>query len=346
MKQYRLSELACALDATVTGDDNILITSIATLKSAQSGQISFLSNPKYRPQLLDSQASAYLLREQDLEGFSGNAIVVKDPYVSYAILAQLLDSTPLPSDSIHPTAVIAPSATIGNNVCIGANTVIEADVVIGDNCYLGPNGFVGQATTIGNGTKTWANVSIYHGVIIGSDCLLHSGCVIGSDGFGFAPNNGQWYKIPQTGGVILGSRVEIGANTTIDRGALDSTEIGDGCILDNQVHIGHNVVLGKHCAVAANSAFAGSSNIGDHVIIGGACAISGHLTIVNEVTITGMSMVIKSIDTAGVYSSGMPAQSNREWRKNGARYRQLDAMAKRLKQVENQLKADSSRHDI
>jgi len=340
MKQYCLSELASVLGASVVGDENILVTSIATLKSAQSGQISFLSNPKYRSQLLESQASAFLLREQDLEGFDGNAIVVNDPYVAYAIIAQTLDSTPLPSDTIHSTAVISARAKLGNNVCIGANTVIEDDAVIGDDCHIGANNFVGKGATIGSRTNTWANVSIYHHVMIGSDCLLHSGCVIGSDGFGFAPNNGQWYKIPQTGSVTLGNRVEIGANTTIDRGALDNTSIGDGCIIDNQVHIGHNVVMGKHCAVAANAAFAGSSLIGDNCIFGGACAISGHLTLVNDVTITGMSMVIKSIDTAGVYSSGMPAQSNREWRKNGARYRQLDAMAKRLKQVENQLKAD------
>jgi len=340
MKKYRLSELACALDATIVGDENVLITSIATLKSAQSGQISFLSNPKYRSQLFESNASACLLREQDLEGYRGNAIVVKDPYVGYAILAQMLDSTPLPSTSIHPSAVISPSATIGVNTCVGANTVIEADAIIGDNCYLGANGFVGQGAVIGAGTKTWANVTIYHRVTLGDNCLLHSGSVIGSDGFGFAPNKGQWFKIPQTGGVIVGNNVEIGANTTIDRGALDSTIVGDGCILDNQVHIGHNVIMGQSCAVAANSVFAGSTQIGDNCIIGGACAISGHLTIANEVTITGMTMVIKNIDSAGVYSSGMPSQTNKEWRKNGVRYRQLDAMAKRLKQVENQLKAD------
>ncbi len=340
MKTYRLSELAAALDATVVGDESVLITSIATLKSAQSGQISFLSNPKYRAQLTDSKASACLLREQDLDGYEGNAIVVKDPYMGYAKLAQLLDSTPLPSTNIHPTAVIDESAVIGKHACIGANTVIEAGAVIGDNCHLGANGFVGQNTVVGAGCKTWANVSFYHGVTIGSDCLFHSGCVIGSDGFGFAPNKGQWFKIPQTGGVIIGNNVEVGANTTIDRGALDATQVDDGCILDNQVHIGHNVLLGKHCAVAANTVFAGSTQVGDNCIIGGACAISGHLTIVNGVTITGMTMVIKDIDSAGVYSSGMPSQTNKEWRKNGVRYRQLDAMAKRLKRVENQLNAE------
>lgn len=340
MKQYRLSELAAALDASVVGDEQLLITSIATLKSAQPGQISFLSNPKYRAQLTQSKAGAVLLRHTDLEGFSGNAIVVEDPYVGYARLAQLLDSTPLPSDLIHPTAVIDPSAKIGEGCCIGAHTVIESGVILGNNCHLGANGFVGKNTIIGSGCKTWANVSIYHGVTIGDNCLFHSGCVIGSDGFGFAPNQGTWFKIPQTGGVVIGNKVEVGANTTIDRGALDSTMVGNGCILDNQVHIGHNVIMGEHCAVAANTVFAGSTEIGKNCIIGGACAISGHLTIAQGVTITGMTMVIKDIDSAGVYSSGMPSQTNKEWRKNGARYRQLDAIAKRLKQVENQLKSD------
>jgi len=340
MKAFRLSELASVLDAHIVGDESLLITSIATLKSAQSGQISFLSNPKYRAQLLESNASAVLLREQDLDGFTGTAIVVNDPYVGYAILAQLLDSTPLPSTDVHASAVIDASANLGENCCIGANTVIEAGAVIGDNCHIGANNFIGKDTTIGAGTKTWANVSIYHGVRIGSECLLHSGAVIGSDGFGFAPNNGQWFKIPQTGGVQVGDNVEVGANTTIDRGALDDTIVGNGCILDNQVHIGHNVIMGQHCAVAANSVFAGSTQIGDNCIVGGACAISGHLTIAKGVTITGMTMVIKNIDSAGVYSSGMPSQTNKEWRRNGVRYRQLDAMAKRLKVVENKLKAD------
>ncbi|MDP2559986.1 UDP-3-O-(3-hydroxymyristoyl)glucosamine N-acyltransferase [Psychrobium sp. 1_MG-2023] len=334
MKRYTLAELATVVQAKVIGDDKILISSIATLKSAQPGQISFLSNPKYRHQLTESNASAIIVREQDLDDYTGVALVVSDPYVAYAMLAQFMDPTPLPAIDIHSSVVIDKSAKIGTNVSIAANTVIESGVVIGDNCSIGANCFIGKNTTIGAGSKLWSNVAIYHEVTIGEACLFHAGAVIGSDGFGFAPHNGQWFKIPQTGGVTIGANCEIGAGTTVDRGALDDTMIGQGCIIDNQVHIGHNVILGQYCAVAGNTVFAGSSSIGDNCIIGGSCAISGHLTLCDGVTITGMSMVIKNIETPGVYSSGMPSQTNREWRKNGARYRQLDDIAKRLKQLE------------
>jgi UDP-3-O-[3-hydroxymyristoyl] glucosamine N-acyltransferase len=203
--------------------------------------------------------------------------------------------------------------------------------VIGANCFVGEN------TSLGDGVKLWANVVIYHNVKLGARCLIHSSAVIGADGFGFAPHNGQWHKIPQLGGVEIGAGTEVGAGTTIDRGALDATVVGKGCIIDDQVHLGHNVILGDFCAMAANTCVAGSVNIGNNCIIGGACAINGHLSICDGVTITGMSMVIKDISEAGVYSSGMPSQTNREWRKNGARYRQLDDMAKRLKAVEKRL---------
>ncbi len=338
MKEYSLAELATILDGQVVGDAQVCIASIAALETAQSGQMAFLANAKYRKQLNDSKASGVLLRQCDVEGFIGNALVVDDPYLAYAKLAQLLDTTPRPASSIHTRSVIDASANIGQNVSIGANTVIESGVTIGDNCSIAPNCFIGQDTMIGDNSTIWANVSIYHRVVLGSDCTIHASAVIGSDGFGFAPSNGQWIKIPQVGGVNIGNGCEIGACTTIDRGALADTVIGEGCIIDNQVQIAHNVELGNYCAIAANTAVAGSTSIGNHCIIGGACGISGHLTICDGVTITGMGMVIKNIELPGVYSSGMPTQTNREWRKNGARYRQLDDMAKRLKRVERQLK--------
>ncbi|NRA62023.1 MAG: UDP-3-O-(3-hydroxymyristoyl)glucosamine N-acyltransferase [Psychrobium sp.] len=338
MKEYSLAELATMLDGQVIGDAQMCIGSIAALDSAQSGQMAFLANAKYRKQLNDSKASGVLLRQSDVEGFTGNAVVVDDPYLAYAKLAQLLDTTPRPASCIHVRSVIDASANIGKNVSIGANTVIESDVTIGDNCSIAPNCFIGQNTVIGDNCTIWANVSIYHRVIIGSNCIIQASAVIGSDGFGFAPSNGQWVKIPQVGGVNIGNGCEIGACTTIDRGALGDTVIGEGCIIDNLVQIAHNVELGNYCAIAANTAIAGSTSIGNHCIIGGACGISGHLIICDGVTITGMSMVIKNIELPGVYSSGMPTQTNREWRKNGARYRQLDDMAKRLKRVERQLK--------
>lgn len=340
MVEYTLSALAEKLDAKVLGNGALTVTSIATLKSAQPGQISFLSNPKYKEQIFESRATAIIMREDDSKGFEGNALILKEPYVGYAMLANIMDSTPMPAKSISPHATISDDAVIGHNVSIGANTVIEAGVTIGDNSIIGPNCFIGENTILGARCKLWASVVIYHNITIGEGCLFHASAVIGADGFGFAPHEGQWYKIPQLGGVTIGKNTEIGAGTTIDRGALDDTCVGDGCIIDDQVHLGHNAILGDYCAIAANTCVAGSVNIGNQCIIGGACAINGHLTICDGVTITGMSMVIKDITEAGVYSSGMPSQTNREWRKNGARYRQLDDMAKRLKRVEKQLRND------
>jgi len=340
MHQFTLLELATKLDAKIVGDDSVVITGIATLKSAKSGQISFLSNPKYQNDIYESQASAIIMRESDAADFQGNALLLNNPYLGYAQLAQIMDTTPSPANSISEKASISSSVKLGANVAIGDNTVIESGVTIGDNCIIGPNCFIGENTKIGTDSSLWANVVIYHDVTLGDECLIHSGVVIGGDGFGFAPNNGQWIKIPQLGGVIVGAKTEIGSNSTIDRGALDSTIVGDNCIIDSQVHIGHNVILGNGCAIAGNSCIAGSTNIGNNCIIGGACAINGHLNICDGVTITGMSMVIKNINEAGVYSSGMPSQTNREWRRNGARYRQLDDMAKRLKIVEKNLKND------
>lgn len=334
---FTLLELAAKLDAKILGDETVIVTSIATLKSAQSGQISFLSNPKYKDQIYTSKASIIIMSEADAVDFQGNALLLDNPYVGYAQLANLMDNTPKSAQGISTLASISPSATIGSNVSIGPNAVIEDDAVIGDDSVIGANCFIGQNAIIGKHCLLWAHVSIYHRVVVNDNCLIHSGVVIGADGFGFAPNNGQWFKIPQLGSVNIGSNTEIGSGTTIDRGALDDTIIGKGCIIDSQVHLGHNVILGNFSAIAGNSCVAGSTSIGNNCIIGGACGLNGHLTICDGVTITGMSMVIKNITESGVYSSGMPSQTNREWRKNGARYRQLDDIAKRLKAVEKRL---------
>jgi UDP-3-O-[3-hydroxymyristoyl] glucosamine N-acyltransferase len=334
MKRYTLVEIAERIGAQAQGDLQCIITSIATLEAAQAGQVSFLSNPKYRSQLGATKASAIILRQQDVGDYQGNVLVMSNPYLGYAKLAQLLDTTPAAADCIAPSAVISPSAQLGANVVVGANAVIESDVVIGDNCQIGPGCFVGKKTHIGAKTKIWANVTIYHGVTIGERCIFHSASVIGSDGFGYAPDGGQWLKIPQTGGVTIGNDTEIGAGSTIDRGALDDTIIGNGVIIDNQVQIAHNDIIGDNTAIAGTTVLAGSVTIGKNCIIGGACAINGHMTICDGVTITGMTMVIKDITKPGVYSSGMPSQSNLEWRKNAARYRQLGDMSKRIKALE------------
>lgn len=336
MKRYTLAELADIIGAQAHGDGQCTITAIATLETAQSGQISFLSNPKYRDQLGSTAASAVIMREQDLGDYRGDALLMANPYLGYAKLAQLLDTTPKSADSIHSSAIISPSAKLGVNVAVGANAVIESGVEIADNCQIGPGCFIGQNSQLGANTKLWANVSIYHGVTIGTGCIFHSATVIGSDGFGYAPDGGQWIKIPQTGGVTIGNDVEVGAGSTIDRGALDDTIIGNGVIIDNQVQIAHNDIIGDNTAIAGTTVLAGSVTIGKNCIIGGACAVNGHLSICDGVTITGMSMIIKDITEPGVYSSGMPSQTNKEWRKNAARYRQLDEMSKRLKKLESQ----------
>ncbi|VDY35885.1 UDP-3-O-(3-hydroxymyristoyl)glucosamine N-acyltransferase [Morganella morganii] len=268
------------------------------------------------------------------------ALVVKDPYLAYAHMAQIMDTTPAPAENIHPSAVIDPSASLGANVSVGANAVIESGVVLGDDVIIGAGSFVGKNTTIGAKTRIWANVTVYHGIVIGEGCLVHSSTVIGADGFGYANDRGQWVKIPQLGSVIIGDRVEIGSCTTIDRGALENTVIGNGVIIDNQCQIAHNVIIGDNTAVAGGVIMAGSLKIGRNCMIGGASVINGHMEICDRVVVTGMGMVMRPITEPGVYSSGIPLQPNKTWRKTAALVMNISEMNKRLKAVERQLDND------
>lgn len=300
MLSIRLADLAQQLDAELHGDGDIVISGIASMHSAKSGQITFLSNSRYREQLSQCQASAVVLTSADRDCFSGAALVVKDPYLTYARMAQILDTTPQPASQIAPSAVIDSSAKLGQNVSIGANAVIESGVELGDNVIIGPGCFVGKNAKIGAGSRLWANVSVYHEVQMGQNCLVQSGTVIGADGFGYANDRGNWVKIPQLGTVIIGDRVEIGACTTIDRGALDNTQIGNGVIIDNQCQIAHNVVIGDNTAVAGGVIMAGSLKIGRYCMIGGASVINGHMEICDKVTVTGMGMVMRPITEPGI----------------------------------------------
>lgn len=338
MKSYTLRVLADHLNADVQGDDTVEISTVGTLDGAGSGQISFLANSKYRSQLASSAASAILMTPKDAEDFVGNAIVLNDPYVGFARIAQFLDTTPKAADSIHPSAQIAASAMLGEGVAIGANAVIGENVILGNDVQIGAGCVVGQDSVIGSNTLLWANVTVYHDVHLGQDCIIHSGAILGSDGFGYANERGQWIKIPQTGGVRIGDRVEIGANTTVDRGAIDHTEIHDGVILDNQVQIAHNDIIGANTAIAGSTVVAGSVTIGKHCIIGGNCAISGHLSITDGVHITGSTNVTSVIREPGVYSSATVAMDNKLWRKNTVRFRQLDTLFQRVKALENNVK--------
>ena len=337
MPSIRLSDLAGQLDAELHGDGDIVITGVASMQSAIAGHITFMVNPKYREHLADCQASAVVMTQDDLPFAKSAALVVKNPYLTYARMAQILDTTPQPAHNIAPSAVIDASAKLGQNVSIGANAVIESDVELGDNVVIGAGSFVGKKTKIGAGTRLWANVTIYHEIEIGENCLIQSGTVVGADGFGYANDRGNWVKIPQLGRVIIGSCVEIGACTTIDRGALDDTIIGNGVIIDNQCQIAHNVVIGDNTAVAGGVIMAGSLKIGRYCMIGGASVINGHMEICDKVTVTGMGMVMRPITEPGVYSSGIPLQPNKVWRKTAALVMNIDDMSKRLKAVERKV---------
>ncbi|MDE8742357.1 UDP-3-O-(3-hydroxymyristoyl)glucosamine N-acyltransferase [Pectobacterium polaris] len=337
MYSIRLDALAQQLDAQLHGDGDIVITGVASMHSAKTGQITFLSDSRYREQLAGTQASAVVLTEADLPYCQVAALVVKNPYLTYARMAQLLDTTPQPATDIAPSAVIAPDAMLGQNVSVGANAVIESGAQLGDGVVIGPGCFIGKDARIGAGTRLWANVTIYHRVELGEHCLIQSGTVIGSDGFGYANDRGNWVKIPQLGTVRIGDRVEIGASTTIDRGALDDTVIGNGVIIDNQCQIAHNVVIGDNTAVAGGVIMAGSLKIGRYCMIGGASVINGHMEICDKVTVTGMGMVMRPITEPGVYSSGIPLQPNKVWRKTAALVMNIDEISKRLKAVERKV---------
>ncbi|WNC67225.1 UDP-3-O-(3-hydroxymyristoyl)glucosamine N-acyltransferase [Thalassotalea nanhaiensis] len=329
-----LGELADKLGGVVKGDDNCQISSLSTLTQAGSGQIAFLANAKYRPHLETTQASAVIVSEANAKYCQTNALVLTNPYLGFALVAQLLDTTPKAANDIASTAVISSDATLGKGVSIGANAVIESGVILGENVTIGANCFVGKDAIIKSGSQLWSNVSVYHRVEIGQNCLIQANTVIGSDGFGYANDQGRWVKIPQLGSVIVGDNVEIGACTTIDRGALENTIIEDNVILDNQIQIAHNVKIGSGTAMAACSVIAGSTVIGKNCTIAGLVGINGHINVADGCVFTGMTMVTKSVKEGGVYSSGIPSLPNKEWRKNASRYKHLDEMYKKMAELE------------
>jgi UDP-3-O-[3-hydroxymyristoyl] glucosamine N-acyltransferase len=343
-KAFTLKQLAEKVGGRVIGDEGKVITGISTLQSADTTQISFLANPAYEKYLSDTKAAAVIITEDMTTNTQANMLVHKQPYLAYATLSHLWDaysceslaSTESGDKSINiaDSATVHETAVISQGVTINSGAVIQAGVVIGEGSVIGANCVVGVDSIIGKGTLLHAGVILYHGVIIGDACILHSGVVIGSDGFGFAPYQGKWEKIAQLGGVLIGNQVEIGANTAIDRGALDNTVIENGVKLDNQIQIAHNVHVGEDTAIAACSAIAGSTTIGRNCVIGGASGIAGHLTVTDNVHITAMTMVIKSLKEPGVYSSGTGVQPNAKWRRSIARLRQLDKMVARIKALE------------
>jgi UDP-3-O-[3-hydroxymyristoyl] glucosamine N-acyltransferase len=332
-----LGEIAQQLQCELHGDAACRISGVATLQHAGEGQIAFLANNRYRRYLGDTGASAVILRPEDLAECPVNALVALNPYLLYARVARLLNPPAAIVAGIHPSAVVEAGAEIHPTARIGANCFIAEGTSIGAGVVTGPGCVVMRGVQIGDETRLTANVTLYDGVSIGRRVLIHAGAVIGADGFGFAQDTADWVKVPQLGGVIIGDDVEIGANTTIDRGALEDTVIEEGVILDNQIQIAHNVRIGAHTAIAGATAIAGSTTIGRRCQIGGAVGIVGHLNIADDVCITAMSLVTGNISQAGVYSSGTPLGTNREWRKNAARFGQLDDIARRVRTLEKKV---------
>ncbi|WJD63868.1 UDP-3-O-(3-hydroxymyristoyl)glucosamine N-acyltransferase [Pseudomonas kurunegalensis] len=332
-----LGQLAEALGATLKGPEGLQITGLATLQEAGPGQLSFLANPQYRKYLDNCQAGAVLLKAADAESFAGNALIVADPYQAYARISHLFDPKPKAVAGIHPSAVVAEDAQVDASASIGPFAVIESGARIGADVSIGAHCFIGARCVVGEGGWLAPRVTLYHDVTIGKRVVIQSGAVIGGEGFGFANEKGIWRKIAQIGGVTIGDDVEIGVNTAVDRGALSDTRIGDGVKLDNQIQIAHNVQIGDHTAMAACVGISGSTRIGKHCMLAGGVGLVGHIDICDNVFVSGMTMVTRSITEPGSYSSGTAMQPLADWRKSAARIRQLDDMAKRLQQLEKRV---------
>lgn len=334
---FTLKQISEYIGATLCGDAELIVTGVSSLDDSKQGTLTFLSTGKHRKFLLNTQATAVLITEEEKENNPVASIICENPYLAFAKVTELFAPNK-DEPQIHTSSVVEKSANIGSNVSIGANSYIGENVSIADNVEIGSGVNVGSGVKIGSDTRINANVSIYYDVSIGSQCIIHSGAVIGSDGFGFANDNGKWIKIHQLGSVRIGDNVEIGANTTIDRGAINDTIIEDGVKLDNLIQIAHNVKIGKDSALAGCVGIAGSAELGERVAVGGAVTILGHLTIHNDVMVTAHSLVTNSIKEPGVFSSGTPLQPKKEWQKNYIRFKQLDQMSKRIKTLEDQLK--------
>lgn len=330
-RSIRARELADLVGARLVGDDDVLLDRPATLSSAGEGALGFLANSAYRDQLRRTAASAVLVAEDAVGDCPCTALVVDDPYLAWSRaldrFAPATDAVP----GIHPRAWVDPAADIDPGAEIGPMAVIESGARVGAGAIVGPGCVVGQGARLGDGVRLVANVTLGPGVVLGPRCLIHPGVVIGADGFGLAMDrsSGRWRKVPQLGTVRLGADCEIGANTTIDRGAIDDTVLGEDVRLDNQVQVAHNVTIGDHTAVAGCVGIAGSTSIGRYCMIAGASGIGGHLEICDHVVITAMSTVLDSIDRPGAYGSGIPARPMRAWQRILVRLGQLDRLFRR-----------------
>lgn len=334
---YTLAEIAAQLGGQVLGDGNVRIKQVATLEKAQAHHISFLTNRKYQSQLAATQAGALILGAADADASDKPRIISDNPYAYFARVSALLNPLPQPTVGIHPAAHVDPSAHIADTASIAATAVVEAGAVIGSHSVIAAGCYIGANVVIGEHVRLYPRVTIYHDCVIADRLIAHSGVVIGADGFGIAMDEGRWLKIPQIGRVVIANDVEIGANTTIDRGALDDTVIEEGVKLDNQIQIAHNVRIGAHTAIAGCVGIAGSATIGKYCRIGGSAGILGHLQIADHVEIAAFSLIGKSIKSAGSYAAIYPFSTSDEWRKNAVHLRHLDELVKRIKTLEQEV---------
>ena len=334
---YRLEDIVMRFGGRVLGNAGVMVSQIATLDSAQSDQIAFLANSKYRSQLDATQAGAIILGAADAESTSIPRIVCDNPYAYFAKLSAFLNPLPAAIAGIHPSAVVGEGAVISSSAQIDAHVVIGAGAHIGAHSVIMSGCNIGTGVVIGENARLYPRVVIYHDCILGNNLIAHSGVVIGADGFGIAMEDGRWLKIPQIGRVVIGNDVEIGANTTIDRGALDDTVIEDDVKLDNQIQIAHNVRVGAHTAIAGCVGIAGSTTIGRYCRIGGSAGILGHLQVADYVEISSFTLVGKSIKERGSYCGIFPFSTTQTWRKNAAQLRHLDELADRIKLLEQKI---------
>ena len=332
-----LGQLAAQFGCELVGDAGVVVNRVGTLANAAPDAVTFLANSLYRAQLKSTRAAAVILAPRDRDACPVASLVHPEPYLAYARIAASLHPPASAVPGVHPSAVVAASARVAASAQIDAQAVVGSDCTIADDAVVGAGTVLGAGVSVGRGTRLAPRVTVLDGVRIGARCIVHPGVVIGSDGFGFAPERGTWQKIPQVGSVVIGDDVEIGANTTIDRGAIEDTVIEDGVKLDNLVQIAHNVRIGAHTIMAAMSGVAGSTKLGKRCMIGGGSVMINSLTICDDVVFTFRSVVTRSVDEPGTYSGHLPAEEAGLWRKNAARFRKLDALADRLNKAERAL---------
>ena len=336
-----LGELAVRFGCTLRGDPEQTVAHVGTIEAADGDSLTFLAQPRLRRFLARTRAAAVVLHPKLAADCPVAALLAENPYATYARMATVLHPPPAHVPGIHPSASVDAAAVIDPSAWIGPKVVIEAEARIGARVSIGPGSVVMRGAQVGADSRLSANVTLCAAVTVGERCILHPGAVIGADGFGFAQDRGAWVKIPQVGAVRIGNDVEIGANTTIDRGAIEDTVIGDDVKLDNLIQIGHNVVIGAHTAIAGCTGISGSTRIGQRCMIGGQVGIAGQLTICDDVVLTGTSFASSSIRKPGIYSSGLPVEEAARFRKNAARFYQLDELARTVRQLRRQEGATS-----